>query len=148
MAYHNVDLPQHIAIIMDGNGRWARQHGLPRLAGHQEGATNAHRVVGILFDHGIKYVALYIFSTENWNRPKKEVDGIFQILMDRIDGRSSLLKESGEMRLSNFLLWQAAYAEFYSTPVLWADFNCDEIDKVFIAYRERQRRFGSVAPSD
>jgi len=238
MSYRDIDsLPQHVAIITDGNGRWARQHGLPRVAGHWEGATNAHRVVEILFDRGIKYVTLYVFSTENWNRSKEEVEGIFQILMDRIDeevefaqrkkirichlgkldglppelrnkinhavgltksnkamtvslalnygGRDEIvgavqrllrdgisagnvdealfrrylstagmpdpdliIRTGGEMRLSNFLLWQAAYAEFYSTPVLWPDFNCDEIDKAFIAYRERRRRFGSVTPSD
>ena len=238
VSYPNIDsLPQHVAIIMDGNGRWARQHGLPRLAGHWEGATNAHRIVEILFDRRVKYVTLYIFSTENWNRPKEEVEGIFQILMDRIDeevefaqrkkirichlGRLEglppglrnkikqaveltksnkamtvslafnygsrdeilgavrrllrggisagnvdealfrrylytagmpdpdiIIRTGGEMRLSNFLLWQAAYAEFYSTPVLWPDFNCDEVDKAFIAYRERRRRFGSVTPSN
>lgn len=238
MSYPNIDpLPQHVAIIMDGNGRWAKQRGLPRLAGHWEGATNAHRIVEILFDRGIKYATLYVFSTENWNRPKEEVEGIFQILMDRIDeevefarrkkirichlgeldglppglrnkikqavevtkgnkvmtlslalnygGRDEIvgavrrllrggisagnvdealfrrylytagipdpdliIRTGGEMRLSNFLLWQAAYAEFYSTPVLWPDFNCDEVDKAFIAYRERRRRFGSATPSN
>jgi undecaprenyl diphosphate synthase len=238
MSYPNIDsLPQHVAIIMDGNGRWAKQRGLPRLAGHWEGATNAHRIVEILFDRRVKYVTLYVFSTENWNRPKEEVEGIFQILMDRIDeevefarrkkirichlgeldglppglrnkikqaveltkgnkvmtlslalnygGRDEIvgavrrllrggisagnvdealfrrylytagipdpdliIRTGGEMRLSNFLLWQAAYAEFYSTSVLWPDFNCDEVDKAFMAYRERRRRFGSVEPSN
>ena len=230
-------LPRHVAFIMDGNGRWAGQHGLPRLAGHWEGATNAHRVAEILFDRRVKYVTLYVFSTENWNRPTEEVEGIFQILMARIDeevefaqrkkirichlGRLEglplglrnkikqaveltkgnqamtvslafnygsrdeilgavqrllldgisagnvdealfrrylytagmpdpdlIIRTGGEMRLSNFLLWQAAYAEFYSTPVLWPDFDCDEVDKAFIVYRERQRRFGSVTPAD
>jgi len=226
-------LPQHIAIIMDGNGKWARQRGLPRLAGHREGAANAHRVVEILADYGIKYLTLYVFSTENWNRPKEEIDGIFQILEERFDeeiefaqkrgiriyhvgdlnglppqikgklkqavestknntvmnvglafnygGRGEIIeavrclirsnapvedvneaslarhlhtaglpdpdlviRTGGEMRLSNFLLWQAAYAEFYFTEVLWPEFNRDEIDKALKAYGERQRRFGSV----
>ena len=86
MTYYSSDsLPKHVAIIMDGNGRWAKQRGLPRLAGHGEGAINAHRVLEILFEYGIKYLTLYVFSTENWNRPEYEVDGIFQILMDRVD---------------------------------------------------------------
>ena len=78
-------LLQHIALSMDGNGRWTKQRGLPRLAGHREGIGNAHRVVEILFDYGIKYVTLYVFSTENWKRPKEEVDGIFQTSMDAAD---------------------------------------------------------------
>jgi len=230
-------LPKHVAIIMDGNGRWAKQRGLPRLAGHREGIANAHRIVEILLDYGIKYVTLYVFSTENWNRPKEEVEGIFQILADvtdaeiefaqrkririchlgKLDGLPSGLKSKieqavdltkgnkamvfslalnyggrseiveairqlrrtgipaedidealfsrylynadipdpdlvirpgGEIRLSNFLLWQIAYAEFYFTPVLWPDVDREEIDKVLMAYEERQRRFGSLAPSD
>jgi len=230
-------VPRHVAIIMDGNGRWAKQRGLPRLAGHREGIANAHRIVEILFDYGIKYVTLYVFSTENWKRPKEEVDGIFQILVDMADeeiefaqrkgirvchlgqldrlpsglrskiqqavdltkgneamtvslalnygGRSEIveairqlrqagisaedidetllsrylyaadipdpdlvIRPGGEIRLSNFLLWQIAYAEFYFTPVLWPDFGRDEVDNALMAYKERQRRFGSLAPSD
>jgi len=229
--------PRHIAIIMDGNGRWAKQRGLPRLTGHREGIGNAHRIVEILLDYGIKYVTLYVFSTENWKRPKEEVDGIFQILVDvadeeiefaqrkgirlchlgQLDGLPSVLRSKiqqavdstknnktmtfslalnyggrseiveairqlrqagisaedvddalfsrylytadipdpdlviragGEIRLSNFLLWQIAYAEFYFTPVLWPDFDHEEIDKALMAYKKRQRRFGSLAPSD
>ena len=229
--------PRHIAIIMDGNGRWAKQRGLPRLAGHREGIANAHRVVEILFDYGIRYVTLYVFSTENWKRPKEEVDGIFQILTDVADeeiefaqrkgikvchlgqldrlpsrlkskveqavdltkgnkamtfslalnygGRSEIveatrqlrrtgipaedidealfsrylynadipdpdlvIRPGGEIRLSNFLLWQIAYAEFYFTPVLWPDVDHEEIDRVLVAYKKRQRRFGSSASSD
>ncbi len=229
--------PRHVAIIMDGNGRWAKQRGLPRLAGHREGIANAHRIVEILFDYGIKYVTLYVFSTENWKRPKEEVNGIFQILVDMADeeidfaqrkgirichlgqldrlpsglrskiqqavdltkgneamtvslalnygGRSEIveairqlkqagisaedidetlfsrylyaadipdpdlvIRPGGEIRLSNFLLWQIAYAEFYFTPVLWPDFGRDEVDQALMAYKERQRRFGSLAPSD
>jgi undecaprenyl diphosphate synthase len=230
-------LPRHVAIIMDGNGRWAKQRGLPRLAGHREGIANAHRIVDILFDYGIKYVTLYVFSTENWKRPKEEVDGIFQILVDMADeeidfarrkgirlchlgqlarlpsalrskiqqavdltkgneamtvslalnygGRREIIeairklkqagisaedmdenlfsrylyaadipdpdlviRAGGEMRLSNFLLWQIAYAEFYFTPVLWPDFGRDEVDQALMAYERRHRRFGSLASSD
>ena len=236
MTYHsNESLPQHVAIIMDGNGRWAKQRGLPRLAGHQEGIINVHRIVEILLEYGVKYLTLYIFSTENWKRPKAEVEGIFQILMERIDeevefaqqrnirichlgkldelplemknkikhaleltksnkamtvslalnygGRSEIIeavqhlnrdgipaknideslfsqylhttgipdpdliiRTGGEVRLSNFLLWQVAYAEFYFTNVLWPDFNRHEVDKALEAYGRRQRRFGSVRP--
>ena len=236
MNQRNMDaLPRHIAIIIDGNGRWAKRRGLPRLFGHREGVTNAHRIVEVLFDYGTRYVTLYIFSTENWNRPKKEIKGIFQILLNRIDeeiefaqrkgirichlgkldalplelgnrirhaieltkdneamtvnlainygGRDEIIQAArrlvregvpagnidealfsqylytagipdpdliirtgGEMRLSNFLLWQAAYAEFYFTPVLWPDFTRDEMDKALMAYKGRQRRFGSLTP--
>jgi len=80
---------------MDGNGRWTKQCGLPRLAGHREGIANAHRVVEILFDYGIKYVTLYVFSTENWKRPKEEVDGIFQILTDAADEEIEFAQRKG-----------------------------------------------------
>lgn len=236
--HYNIDaFPQHIAIIIDGNGRWARQRSLPRLAGHREGIANAHRVVEILLDYGIKYVTLYLFSTENWNRPKEEVEGIFQILTEMVDeeiefaqrkgirichlgkldglpvklkekirraldltksnktmivslalnygGRSEIveatrhlvrdgippgdvdealftrylytadipdpdlvIRTGGEIRLSNLLLWQVAYAELYFTRVLWPDFTREEVDKALMAYKGRQRRFGSLAPSD
>ncbi len=228
--------PRHIGLIMDGNGRWAERRGLPRLAGHREGLANAHRVVEILLSYGIEYVTLYVFSTENWRRPREEVEGIFQILEERLaeevefareegirilhlgkldwlpsglrgavgqavdltrngekmvfglalnygargemaeavrclvrDGiRASdvdealfsrylytsgipdpdiIIRTGGEMRLSNFLLWQAAYAELYFTPVLWPDFDHAEIDKALAAYRKRQRRFGALSPS-
>jgi len=225
--------PQHVAIIMDGNGRWAKKRGLPRLLGHKAGGDNIIRVAKIFVDFGVKYLTLYAFSTENWNRPMVEVAGILNLLTERIDketrafhqenirlihlgrldrlshrlrqkmeaaveltknntglmlclafdygGRYEitnavrgicrdnipaekiddtlfskylytagipdpdlLIRTGGEMRLSNFLLWQAAYTEFYSTPVLWPDFNRDEISKALMTYKERQRRFGNV----
>jgi len=232
---HLNHLPQHVAIIMDGNGRWAKHRGLPRLAGHKQGATNAQRVVEIFTEYGISYLTLYAFSTENWNRPQAEVNGLLQLLEEKLDegvklaqekgikirhlgkldglspkiqhrikqaleltqnntgmtislafnygGRDEIvevmrrlilsgipaqkidesivsqylytagipdpdliIRTGGESRLSNFLTWQAAYAEFYFTPVLWPDFDRREIDKALIFYRQRQRRFGSVAP--
>ncbi len=228
------DLPQHVAIIMDGNGRWAEQRQLPRLAGHRQGAINAHHIIEVLTEYKIPYLTLYAFSTENWNRPRAEIDGLFQILEEKLDagikfaqekgikfhhlgkpdrlppkirervrqaleltqnntkmtlslafnygGRDEIvevarrlifsgipaqnidetvvsqylytagipdpdliIRTGGEMRLSNFLLWQAAYAEIYFTPTLWPDFDKREIDKALIAYSKRQRRFGSVA---
>lgn len=232
---HLNHLPQHVAIIMDGNGRWAKRRGLPRLAGHKQGATNAQRVVEIFTEYEIPYLTLYAFSTENWNRPQAEVNGLLQLLEEKLDegvklaqekgikirhlgkldglspkiqhrikqaleltqnntgmtislafnygGRDEIveamrrlilsgipaqkidecivsqylytagipdpdliIRTGGESRLSNFLTWQAAYAEIYFTPVLWPDFDRREIDKALIFYRQRQRRFGSVAP--
>lgn len=226
-------LPQHVAIIMDGNGRWAKQRGLPRLAGHRQGVNTAQKIIGVFVEYQIPYLTLYAFSTENWNRPKREIDGIFKIIEDRLEegtkfaqqndirirhlgkpdglplrlqqsvkraleltqnnirmtvniafnygGRDEIveaarrlisdgispseinedvfrkylytadipdpdliIRTGGEMRLSNFLIWQCAYAESYFTPVLWPDFNKKEIDKALIAYSQRQRRFGGI----
>jgi len=228
-------LPQHVAIIMDGNGRWAKQHGLPRLAGHRQGVNTAQKVVEIFMEYKIPYLTLYGFSTENWNRPKREIDGIFKILEERLEqgikfaqengirirhlgkpdglplrlqervkraleltrnntritlnlafnygGRDEIIEAArhlivdgisppqinekvfrqylytadipdpdliirtgGEMRLSNFLIWQSAYAESYFTPVLWPGFDKKEIDKALTAYSQRQRRFGGLPP--
>ena len=228
-------LPQHVAIIMDGNGRWAKQRGLPRLAGHKKGVNSAQKVVEIFNEYKVPYLTLYAFSTENWTRPKREIDGIFKILEERLEegikfaqengirirhlgkpdglplrlqervkqaleltkhnrqmsvilafnygGRDEIveaarslilgcispqdvneklfsqylytadipdpdliIRTGGEMRLSNFLIWQSAYAEIYFTPVLWPDFGRKEIDKSLIVYSQRQRRFGSLPP--
>ena len=227
------DLPQHVAIIMDGNGRWAKKRGLSRIEGHRAGTENIHRVAEIFAEYKIKYLTLFAFSTENWNRPSNEVKGILKILGDRLDpeikrlheknirvrhlgrldalspelqkkikaaieltsnntggtltmafdygGRAEIveaarrllsdriptedvtedsfkkylyapdmpdpdliIRTSGETRLSNFLLWQAAYSELYFTNVLWPDFNRAEIDKALADYKSRQRRFGSL----
>lgn len=228
-------LPQHVAIIMDGNGRWAKQRVLPRLAGHRQGVNTAQKILEMFIEYEIPYLTLYAFSTENWNRPKREIDGIFKILEERLEegvkfaqengirirhlgkpdglplrlqerlkraleltqnntrmtlslafnygGRDEIIeavrrliadgisppqinervfqqylytanipdpdliiRTGGEMRLSNFLIWQSAYAEIYFTPVLWPDFGKKEIDKALIAYSQRQRRFGSLPP--
>jgi undecaprenyl diphosphate synthase len=228
-------LPQHVAIIMDGNGRWAKKRGLPRLVGHRQGVNAAQKAIEIFLEYKIPYLTLYAFSTENWNRPQGEIDGIFRILGERLeegikfahengirirhlgkpDGLPQRLQErvkqaievtknnsqltvslafnyggrdeiveavrslilshtlpqdisekilshhlyttgipdpdlivrtGGEMRLSNFLIWQSAYAEIYFTPVLWPDFGKKEIDKALISYSQRQRRFGSLPP--
>jgi len=228
-------LPQHVAIIMDGNGRWAKKRGLPRLAGHRQGVSTAQKVVETFMEYEIPYLTLYAFSTENWNRPKREIDGIFKILEERLEegvkfaqkngirichlgkpdglplrlqervkraleitqnnarmtlslafnygGRDEIVeavrrlinddiappqvseevfrqylytanipdpdlivRTGGEMRLSNFLIWQSAYAEIYFTPVLWPDFGNEEIEKALIVYGQRQRRFGSLPP--
>ena len=224
-------MPQHIAIIMDGNGRWAKARHLPRLAGHREGANAVKRTIEAAAQQGIRFITLYAFSTENWSRPQDEINGLMDLLcktldsytgeaqqknyrllvsgsraklpptvLEKIDkavqttaqntgltvnlalnygarqeilhavnallaqGKSEIsmddisahlyqptvpdpeliIRTSGEERLSNFLLWQAAYSEFYFTPVLWPDFNAQELQKALDAYATRTRRFGGV----
>ena len=225
--------PRHVAIIMDGNGRWAKKRHLPRLAGHNAGGENIRPVVKIFADYGVKYLTLYMFSTENWNRPRIEVTGLLSLLakkigqetqafhqenirlvhLGRLDRLSQKLREKvkaaveltknntgltlclafdyggrdeivqaarriaiagipgdnidesvfthylystdipdpdllirtgGESRLSNFLLWQAAYSEFYFTPVLWPDFGLKDVEEALSEYKHRQRRFGKI----
>lgn len=223
--------PRHVGIIMDGNGRWAKKRGKPRSYGHKKGADVIDEVVTECFNEGAKAVSLYAFSTENWVRPKEEIDAIFGLLGVLIEkklsklikkevrliisgditplpeslrekclnvvkksenfkertlnialnygsraeivraanlaiksGKTELTEEdfvngfytsslpdidlvirtSGEMRLSNFFLWQCAYAEFYFTDVLWPDFHKEELKKAFEWYSHRKRRFGGV----
>jgi len=233
-SLENLKIPNHVAIIMDGNGRWATRRGLPRLAGHQAGTENLRPIITASVEFGIQYLTLYAFSTENWGRPAAEVSGLMHILADaitreldeldrqgvqirhigRLDnvdqvlagrirqavertsknsklvlsvafnygGRDELLwavrkivsegtpadqiteetisqhlftagipdpdliiRTSGEMRLSNFLIWQAAYSELYVPQTLWPDFNKDELRKAIEAYNCRDRRFGRVS---
>jgi undecaprenyl diphosphate synthase len=227
-------VPVHVAIIMDGNGRWARRRGLPRLAGHRAGVDNLRRVLEAAAEFGIQVLTIYAFSTENWSRPPDEVRGLINILEDvidreleslhkngvqlrhigRLDGLSPELKRkvhqavsltrdnhrlilniawnyggrdeivqalrrilesgvapedvdeelvsrhlytqgipdpdliirtSGEQRVSNFLIWQGAYAEWYVTPTLWPDFGREELLEALWEYARRDRRFGRVA---
>jgi undecaprenyl diphosphate synthase len=224
-------VPYHLAIIMDGNGRWAQARRLPRLAGHRAGTENLRRVLRACKDFGVKILTVYAFSTENWRRPAEEVSGLMTILdeyivremralheegvqirhLGRMDGVRPGLQEkikqaieltrnnttlilnvafnyggrqeildavraivadgvapgdvdealfsrylytagqpdpdliirtSGEARISNFLLWQGAYAELYSTPVFWPDFDANELRKALDHYANRERRFG------
>lgn len=226
-------VPEHVGIIMDGNGRWARQRGLPRIAGHRKGTENLRRVLRAAVEFGIKILTIYAFSTENWGRPEEEVQGLLAILRHMIDrevpelhkegvrlrhlgrlerippkleqkildaieltkdndrltlnvafnygGRAEIvdairdiiaegvtpedvdgtvvsehlytagqpdpdliIRTSGEMRLSNFLIWQAAYAEFYITPTLWPDFDKGELYSALEDFNQRERRFGLV----
>ncbi|MCC6369817.1 MAG: isoprenyl transferase [Bacteroidia bacterium] len=232
------NIPQHVAIIMDGNGRWAKQHGEDRIFGHHEGVNSVREIVEACGEVGVKYLTLYAFSTENWNRPKDEVDALMELLVSTIsleainlhkkgvrlqvigdveslpascqkelqesmdltannttvtlilalsysskweiadavkkiarkieegthkssDITSKLIEEnlntknypdpelmirtSGEHRISNFLLWQLAYAEFYFTDVLWPDFRKNEFFKAIISYQNRERRFGKTS---
>ena len=229
-------LPRHIAIIMDGNGRWAKRQGKPRLAGHEAGSETVRRLLGYCRDAGIAYLTLYAFSTENWSRPPDEVAGLMNLLgyfirkneaellekqvrlrvigrredlpeplqadilrLERetehferqlliglsYSGRSEIaraarrlaeqvkagrlapeaideaavaanlyapdvpdpdliIRTSGEMRISKFLLWQCAYSEIYVTPVLWPDFDERAFRDALLAYAARDRRFGGV----
>lgn len=230
-------LPQHVAIIMDGNGRWAKRRGLPRTAGHAAGAENFRTIATYCKEIGLEYLTVYAFSTENWRRPAEEVSAIMGLLkkylleaigqmerdrvkmhffgdlsplneelrtlcleteeiskryegcqvniclnyggrdeilraarafaLDCAEGRADpnhltedafgrylfsagvpdpdlVIRPSGEIRVSNFLLWQAAYSEFYFTDVLWPDFSKDELHKALAAYQGRSRRFGGV----
>lgn len=231
-----MNIPQHIAIILDGNGRWAAKKGMPRNYGHTQGAKTVERICEDAYKLGVKYLTVYAFSTENWNRPKSEVDALMSLLRNymktctktaaknnmkvRIIGDKTklasdlqksiekleecskdndglnfqvainygsrdeilraikemlkdkeenkimidideemfsayldtkdipdpdlLIRTSGELRLSNFLLWQLAYAEFYITDVLWPDFNKEELVKAIEQYNSRDRRYGGV----
>jgi len=230
-------IPQHIAIIMDGNGRWAKEKGLPRIAGHREGAGSVRAVLKACAEFGVKYLTVYAFSTENWRRPREEVDflmGLFSQTIDReinelmengvklnflgrldkfsaalqkkmnaamertkgndritlnvmvnYGGRAEivdavkeliidsprlsegndkitekdigehlytrgmpdpdlLIRTASEMRVSNFLLWQIAYAEIYVTPVLWPDFRRDQLMAAIEDFQRRVRKFGKT----
>ncbi|HIX98866.1 MULTISPECIES: isoprenyl transferase [Clostridia] len=232
-----MNVPRHVAIILDGNGRWARSKGMPRNYGHAQGSKNVERICEEAWRMGIKYLTVYAFSTENWSRPKDEVDALMKLLRnymktclktaakndmkvrvigdktrldadirsriaeleeatknngglnfqialnygsrdeivravrkiarDAKDGKLEpesitsevissyldthdipdpdlLIRTSGEERLSNFLLWQLAYSEFYFTDVLWPDFTKEELMKAIEQYNSRDRRYGGV----
>lgn len=227
-------LPKHVAIIMDGNGRWAKKRGLPRIAGHKKGAEALRRTIRAAAEFGIQYATFYTFSTENWNRPQEEVEALFSMLSAYIDkevlemkkegvkvqfrGRLQdlphdlqkkmnwaeaetknnaritvtsminygsraelvdafrkivssgikdaneiteglvqknlythdmpdpdlLIRTASEMRISNYLLWQIAYSEFYVTPALWPDFGQEDLAEAIKAYLGRIRKFGGL----
>ena len=227
-------IPQHVAIIMDGNGRWAISRGLPRLAGHRAGTENLRRIIEACIEFGVQYLTIYAFSTENWGRPQEEVQGLMRILEDVIDrelqelhdqgvqlrhigrldrldpplrdkvlyavdftkdntrlilnvafnygGRDEIvcaiqriirdgvsenditddlvsqylftagvpdpdyiIRTSGELRGSNFLIWQGAYCEWYFTPTYWPDFDKLEFLTALEEFSQRERRYGKVA---
>ena len=227
-------VPTHLGFIMDGNGRWAAERGLPRLAGHRAGTENLRRIIRASAEYGIKYISFYAFSTENWNRPEDEVKGLMHILSDYIDketrelhkegarllhighldglsptlkkkvvdaieltkdnmlitvvlafnygGRDEILnavkkliqdgvrpeevneqlfknylftkdipdpdliiRTSGEMRTSNFLVWQSVYAEWAFPKVYWPDFDDQMLWQILVDYNQRERRFGGLA---
>lgn len=231
------DIPAHVAIIMDGNGRWARARGLPRIAGHESGTENIRRITTRAAELGIQYLTLWAFSTENWNRPAEEVQGILRILgealiveteelhkrgarlqhIGTLDGLSEdlrrgihdaleltanntaitltlafnyggrdeilravkaivadnvspeditselfssylytatmpdpdlIIRTSGEMRTSNFLIWQGAFAEYHFCSKFWPEFGEADLDAAVADYQRRERRFGGLAAVD
>lgn len=228
-------LPKHVAIIMDGNGRWAQERGKKRMEGHSVGVDRVHEITEAATNLGLKYLTLYTFSIENWNRPKEEVDALMQLLMERIDSKlfmennvgfkvigdrsrlpdlvlealesledvtskndgmcltmavsysskweltdamkriaakvkngelqpedideklisdhlltaympdpDLMIRTGGEKRISNYLLWQTAYSEFYFTDIYWPQFGPEELYKAIVDYQHRQRRFGKT----
>ena len=159
-----MNVPQHIAIILDGNGRWAKAKGMPRNYGHAQGSKNVEKICEAAYKMGVKYLTVYAFSTENWSRPKSEVDALMKLLRNymktclktaeknrmrvRVIGDKTGLDEdirtSGELRLSNYLLWQLAYTEFYFTDVPWPDFSKEELEKAIEQYNSRDRRYGGI----
>jgi undecaprenyl diphosphate synthase len=229
----SIQVPRHVAIIMDGNGRWAKARGLPRLAGHRAGTENLRPILEASVEFGIEILTIWAFSTENWRRPSSEVKGLLRILeqmiqrelqelhkqgvrlchigrLDRLPERLQhqvreameltknnrritlnvafdyggreeivhavrqiirdgipadsvdeallsqymytagqpdpdlIIRTSGELRTSGFMMWQAAYAEYYITPTYWPDFGKEELYRALVAYAERDRRFGMV----
>src|SRR5204863_137824 len=118
-------IPRHIAIIMDGNGRWARQRGLPRIKGHEKGADAVRECVEGCGELKVEYLTLYAFSAENWQRPKSEVFALMRLL-------------------ENFLLWQLSYTEMYVTSKLWPDFTRKDLFAAVDDFAKRQRRYGGV----
>ena len=231
-------IPSHVAIIMDGNGRWAKQHGFERSIGHENGVTTVRRITEIASEVGVKYLTLYTFSTENWNRPQAEVDALMSLVVysieqqtpdliknnvrltmigdrsrmpqyvcDRLDKCISdtshctglvlclalsyssrweiveackriagevrdgqldmneinddlfssrlstadmpdpdlLIRTAGDLRVSNYMLWQIAYSELYFTPVYWPDFTKDNFLEAIIDYQSRERRYGKTS---
>ena len=234
LDFSEIAVPSHVAIIMDGNGRWAKRRRLPRQAGHRAGVENLRRVIEACIEFGIEILTIYAFSTENWGRPESEVRGLMRIFRRVLDqeldelhaqgvclhhlgdlsgidpglqqkvlyatdltkdndrlilnvafnygGRAEILhaikemladnvsaddlteelfnsylftcglpdpdlviRTSGELRVSNFLIWQAAYAEFYAAPEYWPDFGREQLFQALVAYSERDRRYGLLA---
>ncbi len=228
-------VPRHVAVVMDGNGRWAKKRFMPRFFGHKAGVDALVRTVNAFADRGVEYLTVFAFSSENWKRPDEEVTGLMSLVLvavskyltklagdgvririigdrDQVDDRlrrawaqaesqtahntritlsvafnyggrwdvvqacrqalaqgvppeqvdeawlsrhmalsfapdpDLFIRTGGEMRISNFLLWQAAYAEFYFTECLWPDFGDAEIDAALSAYAQRDRRFGGLRP--
>ena len=152
-------VPNHIAIILDGNGRWAKAKGMPRGYGHIKGCANLETICDDIKDLGVKYLTVYAFSTENWKRSREEVEGLMKLFRSYlkkcmksenyldtagVPDPDLMIRTSGELRLSNFLMWQLAYTEFYFTDVPWPDFHKEELIKAIEKYNERDRRYGGV----
>ena len=131
------NIPTHVAIIMDGNGRWAKERGVNRFQGHIRGVNTVKKIVTAAMKLNISYLTLFTFSKENWARPKKEVSMLMDLFVN-------LIRTSGEKRISNFLLWQIAYSEFYFSEKKWPDFDEEELYMAIFEYQKRERRFGKT----
>ena len=176
----NLKIPAHVALILDGNGRWAKKRGLPRQLGHKKGCETLEQVVEDAARLGIRYLTVYGFSTENWKNtgmtfviavnygsrdeitravrkimtdvekgkiaPEDMTEKVFASYLDTagIPDPDLMIRTSGELRLSNYLLWQLAYSELYVTECLWPDFNKEELLNAIRQYNKRERRFGGV----
>ena len=207
-------IPRHVAIIMDGNGRWAKKRGMIRSFGHENGVPTVHNITEVANDLGVEYLTLYTFSTENWNRPQMEVDALMHLVVTSIEKETPelieknvrlttigdmelclalsyssrweiveavrgianevaegklkpadiddavlsahmltahmpdpdlLIRTAGDLRISNYLLWQIAYSELYFTPVLWPDFSKEDFLEAIIDFQSRERRFGKTS---
>ena len=163
-------VPQHVAVIMDGNGRWAKERGKNRLFGHKAGIEAVRETIRCASDVGVRYLTIYSFSSENWKRRvelldamRSHMDGAHAALREGrepeplseatlsrhlytadIPDPDLLIRTSGEMRVSNFLLWQIAYSEFVCTETLWPDFDRYEFLRALLEFQSRDRRFGAV----
>ena len=141
-------IPHHIAIVMDGNGRWATRRYLPRVAGHRQGVESLRRCVKACSDRGVRVLTVFAFSSENWNRPPEEVSGLMELLamaLGHVPDPDLLIRTGGERRISNFLLWQAAYSELFFSDRLWPDFDEAALDEAIADYGRRERRFGQTS---
>ena len=146
MLLDSTQLPRHVAIIMDGNGRWAQARGLPRVEGHRQGAKAVREVVRAAREIGVRALTLYAFSAQTGQRPAPEEineERFAELLQTgELPPLDLLVRTSGEERLSNFLLWEAAYAELYFTDTYWPAFGKAELYQALESFRRRERRFG------
>src|SRR5205807_1101194 len=154
-------VPRHVGIIMDGNGRWARGRGHPASFGHRAGVRSIKRVLQACEDFGVHALSIYAFSTENWARPRAEVRALMRLFHETMQREVDeaaisarmyqpvlpdpdlIIRTAGEHRVSNFLLWQGAYAEMLVTETLWPDFGADDLRAALDDYASRVRRFGA-----
>ncbi|KAF2595895.1 hypothetical protein F2Q68_00007870 [Brassica cretica] len=136
-------MPKHVAVIMDGNGRWAKNKGLQPWDGHRAGVEALREIVELCGKWGIQVLTVFAFSTDNWIRPKIEIDFLLNLFERTLKSElETLAKTSGELRVSNFLLWQLAYTELFFAQELWPDFGRSGFIEALMSFQQRQRRFG------
>ena len=141
-------VPHHIANVMDGNGRWAFNRFLPRIAGHQQGVDSVRRCVKARAQRGVGPLTVFAFSSENWNRPAEVVFGLMDFLalvLTHVPAPDWVIRTGGELRISNFLLWKSTRSEFYFSDKLWPEFDEDARDAAIEAFHQRERCFGKTS---